>query len=392
MMIYFITFILLLLLAITYDFNKSKRFSSNWYNIVLIVFILIAGLRYKVGGDTQSYYEYYKSVTALSDTSFLDLSSGKFAIFWNILASSCKSISEDFVFLQIIHAIFINVTLFWFIKKYSAFKFTSLLFYFMFAFLYFNMEIMRESIAISFFLLAYPYFTKKKWLKYYILIFVAFLFHNSAIILFIFPLMSNLKYSKRNLLWITFCFLAFMLVLAKNPQLINILLVNETIEGKFNLYSEYVQNINGKILVFVSFIILPLYLIMINRRSLKDRRQLFENLYLIYFMLAILYLIISGFSRFINYLTPFMIVYFSYTIHNIYRLKKYQKIKRLTVIFIVFLVFYPKILYYTADTSRFYPETKKYNLYYPYSSIFYPEEYIFRSIIFQEGMRESTER
>lgn len=389
-MIYLVTFILLLFLAINYDFGSKKKFSQGWYNFVLLLFIAIAGLRFKVGGDTLAYHQYFESVKALGSTNFSELLTGRYAFLWNVFAAVCKTISTDFVVLQLLQTVFINLILFWFIKKYSKFRFTTLLIYSIHAYLYFNMEIMRESVAICFFLLAYPYFERKSWVRYYALCLIAFLFHVSAIIVFVFPLLRFLKFSFRNLIVIAIFFIAVVILLASSNDLINLLLITETIEGKFNYYSEYALNFNGKLLAFISFIVIPLYLIRINDKVQIKKRLLFENVFIIYFMIAISYVIFSGFSRFLNYMTPFMMIYFADVLNNIYNYSHFRKLKRLLVVSLFIITATPKYLYHNADMSRFYPGTVKFNLYYPYSSIFEKKEYSFRSIIFVENMRESA--
>ena len=51
-MIYFIVFILLLIPVVKYDWMAKTGGEKGWYYFNLIVLILFAGLRYRVGGDT----------------------------------------------------------------------------------------------------------------------------------------------------------------------------------------------------------------------------------------------------------------------------------------------------------------------------------------------------
>lgn len=391
-MIYLVVFILLLFLTIKFEFKRKIKFSNSWYNFVLVLFILIAGLRYKVGGDTLAYFHYYQTLPGWSNTSFSDVLNGKYSFLWNILATTCKSISDNFALLQFVQSAFVNFTLFWFIKKYTKFRFTSLLVYFLFVYLYFNMEIIRESIAISFFLLSYPFFEKKQWFKYYLLIIIAFLFHTSAVILFVFPLLSMFKFNNRNIIIITGISIVFIIFLFNVPELMNLLLFTETIEKKFDAYSEYALNINGKIIVFVSYVLLPIFIIKVYSK-ISVNKFLFRDLYMVYFTIAIIYVIFSGFSRFVNYVTPFMIVFFATTINEMNIYKKFEiKLRRIFVIGLFIIIFIPKYLYYSADTSKYYHNTTRFNRWYPYSSIFTKEEYHFREIIYIESMRESTNK
>ena len=47
---------------------------------------------------------------------------------------------------------------------------------------------MKQSIAVGFLLLALPYAIDKKYIKYYILVFIAMLFHTHAFVFLVVPL------------------------------------------------------------------------------------------------------------------------------------------------------------------------------------------------------------
>jgi|SRR5690554_487807 len=391
-MIYLITLLILVFLSARYDFNSEREFSNKWYNLVLIVLILIAGLRYKVGGDTIEYFSYFESIKPWSDTNISDIILGKYALLWNVFATTCKTLSKDFYVLQIIQASFVNLTIFWFIKKYSKYKFTSVLIYFIFIYLYFNFEILRESIAVSLFLIAYSSFERKKWLNYYIIILVAFLFHPSAIILFLAPFINLIKFSVESLFISGFIFLLIIYTFSTNTGLVEELLFSEVLETKFHQYSKYSFNLNGIIYSFISYILFPLYIIIQNKKINEDKKMLFKNMLLFYFIITFTYITAPGLGRFFNYMTPFMMIYLADFLNNIYTYEHYNKFKRIYIVSIFLIVIFPKYLYYSADTSRFYPDTHKYDLWYPYSSIFTKTEYKYRETIFYESIRESSEK
>lgn len=379
-MIYITMFTLLSILSVSYDFNSKRRFSNKWYNFVLLLFILVAGLRYKVGGDTLVYYHYYENLLSWSEIEFSDLFKGRYSFLWNVLATTSKSISDNFVVLQLIQAGFVNATIFWFIKKHTKYRFTSLLLYFLFAYLYFNMEIMRESIAISFFLISYQFFQKERWALYFMIAFVAFLFHFSAFIIFVFPLLKVFKFNLKNIFFVTLLTIIFLYVFINTPGLINILLYTEVVEMKYEIYSELSQNVNGKIVSIITYLIVPFYLLRIYIKTNHDGTK-FKDLYLSFFMIVTIYLVYSGFGRFLNYMTPYMIIVYAELLNSIYNQKKYNEVKRLVVIGLIVFTLLPKVSYYSQDTSEYYPDTIKFNLWYPYSSIFTEEEYVFREYI-----------
>lgn len=89
----------------------------------------------------------------------------------------------------------LNILLFYLIKKYSGYKFTVVFFYFSYLYLYYNMEILREALAIAIFLYALRFYKSGNWGKYYLMVFVCFLFHSSAVVTFFIPLFRYVRYS-----------------------------------------------------------------------------------------------------------------------------------------------------------------------------------------------------
>ena len=104
--------------------------------------------------------------------------------FWYIFNAAIKSVYDDFTFFQFVHAIIVNTAIFYLIPKYTKKKFLGILVYFIFFYLYFNTEILREVLAIVFFLFAYPLIFKKKYIQYFLLCGCAYMFHAFAMFTF----------------------------------------------------------------------------------------------------------------------------------------------------------------------------------------------------------------
>lgn len=384
-MIYIILFTLSLLFLVIYDFNNQKIGSDFSYYLLLFSFILTSGLRYKVGGDTLTYIDNFVFVPYLSDLNKLDFSMESYDPFWIILSSISKTLLDDFTLFQIIHAILVNSVVFWFIYKYSPYKFTSAFIYLCASYLYFNMEIMRESLAIGVFLLAYPSFVAKKWMKFYILAVVAFLFHSSAIILFLFPLLSRVKFNV--LTGVISVGVLFFFI--SQQSFFDLLLLNDRISNKFSTYKDISLNIFGITYVVCFFVLIPVFLILINK--IYNFKTNFKELYFLYFLVILFSIFLPGFQRFQNYFIPFMIVYFGDFLNNMMNLEKPVSIKLIRVILLFLLVAVHKILYYSNDTSKFAINTHQYNIFYPYSSVFEKNEFAPRQQIYLGGLGETEE-
>jgi len=389
-MIYFITFVFLFLLVLNFDIGNVKTGSNFWYKSAGLSLIFLSGLRYKVGGDTLAYFDFFDSYPLLSELTSYDFTNSRWDPMWVILSSISKSIYDDFTLFQIIHATFINIVIFDFVKKNTQYRFTAILIYYLFFYLYFNTEIMRESLAVCFFLLAYPFYKSKNWIKYYLFTIIAFFFHSSAIITLVFPIFRYINFNKKGIIILFGAFIVLNSATYLLPSALNFLLISDRLSGRFDIYSELKVNWRGMLQIFMLYALFPYLVIYFNKNVLK-RPDLFKELYFLYFSIITIVIVISGFSRIINYLAPFMFVFYADVIISSIRQRIFIQYTSFVVVTIFIISFMPKINYYRLDMSRFYPGTVKFNMYYPYSSVLFPEEYPFREILFREGQREGLE-
>ena len=182
-MIYFLILFFLFILFYLYDvlhITKGVRFF--WF-FSFALLVLVAGLRFKVGGDTFSYLINYEYFPTFFEFASFDFENARYDFFWYVFCAICKLFSTSYFFMQFMHAFLINIAFFYFIKKYIKYKFLGVFLYFIFGFLYFNTEIMRESLAVAVFLFSLDAFYNKKWIRYFLFVTVAILFHSWALIL-----------------------------------------------------------------------------------------------------------------------------------------------------------------------------------------------------------------
>lgn len=153
--------------------------------IALLVMILVAGLRYRVGGDTLTFTNEFKEYPKLSHLNLETFSQFRYAPLWIILNSLGRSLG-DFVFVQLIAAT-LHIGIWGYIAKQvcPSFLFSQLLIYYIFDFLMFNTEVMREGVAISFFLLAILALNRRQFIKMWLYAVIAFFFHQYAILVFL---------------------------------------------------------------------------------------------------------------------------------------------------------------------------------------------------------------
>lgn len=359
---YIVLFILVIISTIIFDVIKDKKLLKLFYFFIFIFCSLLMGLRYKVGIDTYNYMDLYKYIPKLDVINVNNIFNYDVQPLFLIFLSSCKTfISEDFVWVQLFHSFFVNYVVFSFIKKYSSAPFMGIFFYFVTCFLYFNTEIIKESFAIAIFLLSYKYLLKKSWIKYYLMVLLGTLFHTSAILLILVPLILNLKLDKKFFIYWGICLIVFLNILYFTEFFSYIDAVN-----KFNRYMNQSEinemNYTWNLLLFIQSSLLPLCALFICKKILEIQVQ-YEGLIL--FMVIIgTGALINGviFPRFCNY----YILYYVLILAEI--LKKYLLTKGSKFLITFFFIFF--FFYYLYD----FWSHSKYTIWIPYNSIFYPAE------------------
>jgi hypothetical protein len=356
----------------------SAGYHFSWL-LAFFSFVLLAGLRYKIGGDTIAYMNWYDDgVPTLSKMSLFNTSDAnetQFDYLWVAFCSFCGLFSTDYFFMQFVHALVINSVYFYFIYKSTNYRFTALLIYFCLGFLYFNTEIMRESLAIAIFLLSISSFYRRKWIHYYIFSIIAFLFHSSALLLFFLPFISKIKVNKFFFYSIFILIPLIGVIWNLFQENIKLLFIFSNIESKAEAYfnDEYVPNINGIILMIFIYVIIPLLLTFLSNKT--DRKDSpFIWLYIVFGILTVFNGVI--FTRFQNYLFFPFIVWLAdicFEIQIDYRPTLLGKKK--LIILLIFMFFAGKHYTYFKEDD---PGVYFYQRYLPYHSIITKQEVPFR--------------
>ncbi|MBD5237144.1 MAG: EpsG family protein [Bacteroidales bacterium] len=397
-MIYFLILALLLALIFHYDYQRHNAGRKLAYLSVLAIFILVSGLRYRIGIDSIVYEYAYKELPSLSQLSTFDYSTTRFSIGYIFLNSIARSISDDFVALQIIHAIFVNTIIFYFFYRNSKHIFTGILFYYIFLYTNYNFEILRESCAISVFLLAWPFCVKRKWFKYYLISFIAILFHPSAAITLIVPLIflpGIRRFFQINLLTpfvIIGLFIIGQIIAVKFFDWIRLMDI-ASMDSYANTYenSHYAEgknlNIIGMIAFFISTLFYPLFLgWLIKTRKIKASIPHFNmvmGMVLLLVYISTLKLNLYILYRFSNYFYPFLIVFLSDVIFSTLDIFK----RKLKLSFGIWILFFLPII--TISLTQYKEDTevagiKKYSRYYPYDTVIFKDTDAKRETLFSQ--------
>lgn len=323
-------------------------------------------LRYRVGIDTLNYMEGYQWVKPIDKTSFAEIFA-QFEPLNVLLRSLAKGISDDFVIYQIFHVVLLNALIARFILKHTKNILFALFFYFLLAALYFNTEILRESLAVAVFINAYDYMKQNKWLKYYACIVVAIGFHTSAIITLLMPLSNMLRLNK--LFWI--CSIVFVLVLIQFQNQLEFiaLYLDATAGEKLTRYLNSDRlNINWIISQLISTVFFPLsFLYILKKRKISLEYENMVGLYIVMGLGIIPLQII--FSRFTNYFVFFYILLLAEVLPQI----KLNRFKIVQLMLVNSLIIWILGMDYFKQVNSL-NQVRRLSRWYPYHSIIEKEK------------------
>lgn len=367
-MIYFIILAVLALFAFLYDVLNLREGRSVIYWGAWLLLVCLAGFRFKVGGDTYNYMTIYKLLPNLQNILNNDVDIAKLQPLWFFFTAIAKSIGEDFYIFQFLHAIVVNAAVFFFIYKNTNYRHTAILIYYFTFFPFLNFELLRESLAVCCFLASIQCYVNKNWLKYYLIITVAFLFHFSAVFLYFLPFVRNFNPKPRNLILI-FIIAALLSPLLHDP--IDSLTEAQFIGQIVGRYAEYKYSFLGLISIFVFYLFTPLVFASIANKNI----ELHSNC----LILARKWLIIGSiipllfiFYRFFNYFSIIFIIIVCEVGHSVIKniRPKTSKFFMTITLFSLALIFGSGGFF--KDTSDLIPSTRWYIRWYPYHSIFDP--------------------
>lgn len=387
-MIYLFIFLYLLYLTIHYDILEKKAYKWIHYNIVIILLILVAGLRWRVGSDTVQYAQDFYYCHDLLHLELADFESINRMPFWVLLNATCKSIWNNFVLVQLVVSTISLGATGYFIKKVSpSVCFFVLLCYYLSRFTALQMEVMRESMAVSFFLLGILAINEKKYRR-------ALMFSICAIMFQIFSVIAILLFfiiyyiSPKNIIFhIHFLLILLLIVLVKSDIVIfmienylNIYIPNEELVNRILGYadSDIYGSTEKSVLNYISIIIyfstyIFMYYIIYRNYKFSDislKRDLFSAcIFICILLLCIRFSFAIAFRIGVNYYYLFTcilsVVFTKYFILN-------KIIKRQAVFAFLILLLIPLSSSYRSYSNlnlEMNAEIYQYKKYYPYSSI-----------------------
>lgn len=292
-----IYYFLLFLLSVFSFVQQLKSVNANinilkYVSLGLIIFI--GGFRFEVGADWFSYENLFNGVN-----SFWDIFSFREEKLFMFFQYVCKTIFNSysfFVFFLFAFSFYLKYKVF---DKYSTDIYLSLIIYVYTLFLIYDLNGIRQGMAMAFVLTSIPAILERKKYLFLLLIITACFCHTSAMVFFPFYWLSRVKISTSKILVTTFICLIISTLIKKlilGSSLFQYLLLMDN----FSHYSSYLDNdttskeisiisvpVFQRLLVFVIFVL--------NYEKLKAN-EVFKRLLMNGYFLAIVIFVFLSFN------------------------------------------------------------------------------------------------
>lgn len=404
-MLYLIIFLLLCFLVYRYDYKRIEEGRLFWLIGITVIFIVLGGLHYRLGYDTVAYERFYDKIPPLDKFKLRDFEKFRYNHGFILLSSFTKLFTDSIVLLNFIQASFVCGVITWFFKQNTRNPFFALLLFFIFLFSLLIFEQVREAIAVGFFLLAWPSFRDRKWLKWYALSLCALAFHTSATLMFVLPviLLPGIRqlfvFGKRTFFLCAFVFAIAFIIQASFYRYIELIALTESSQQLISQYegTHYLKgnlNIVGIVSQLIRLVLYP-FLALYFLNSIHKSKSVSQDLYKIeVFVLTSIYISIFSvavpiISRFNNYFFFFSILLMSDWIFSLLRFhgKKVRfKFGFWAFIFLpLFMIQIYSSYWSNINKSGTY---KTYMIYYPYTSHLDQEKDETREKIFTYSRRQ----
>lgn len=352
MYLYYCILIYILLIALII-YNSKVKGSTEIKNYIYLflnfsVFIFISAFRASnIGNDTYRYIELFNRLKFDSIENLKD----RYEIGYLLLNKSLLVLTDNQQIILIVSSIFILTTYALFIKKYSSNIWLSTFLFFTLGYFSATMNTIRQQIAIAIVLISYRLLLSNKIFKFFILVGIASLFHDTAIIfLFAYPI-SKLKLDFKNIL-------IFTLITILGFLFFNSLLGSILSDSKYSYYLKTVY-LNGEIrLATIMNIAILIVILVFGFFVLKNKEEDKKIKILTLFLLTSLIINIMSLKfnlldRVAEYFQVFLIIYLP---NIIYKIKNKKEVALIIFIIInLFVIYRTSIEYFKPEWNRIYP-------------------------------------
>lgn len=185
---------------------------ADWaYILLVIVLTLFAGLRTSYN-DTFAYMRGFRNapnlVTLISTPDSLKLFENPL---FHLMESAIRTLTDNPQWLIFISSVVTQTCFIRFFKRYSENFLFSIFLYFTLGTFVFTLAALKQVLAMAMLTLAFPHLEKQQWGRFYLLVFIAMLFHTYAMVFAVLPLFRAKPWSV-----FTFVFIVALAVVMLN--------------------------------------------------------------------------------------------------------------------------------------------------------------------------------
>lgn len=296
-MFYYLIFLCILFLVLVEnsipDHTKNTNLKINLLRATTLFLLFIGGFRWKTGNDWYNYEIMFNKLGDLKDLftntkAYIEYYSD-IELGYRILNSIIKSIGLGFQSILLLTNLFLMYTLYYFIKKHSKKYMLSLLLYYSIFFLHFNMSLIRQGIALSFFMISIDMIMDQNLLKFLITVLIGALFHISILIVIPVYFLRTIKISKGNLLIILFVSYIIRILNISISSMIFFILPDFITSDLVHYINTY-QNVSFFTFGNLERFIMAIVLIFTYEKLVKINKDniLYFNIYIIYLLFNLL--------------------------------------------------------------------------------------------------------
>lgn len=374
MAVYFWLILIIGLYGFIFQANKNQRRKKNFVIVSFALIILLAGLRSSnIGIDLQAHYARNFIKIASYDWSQLASFTTPYEIGYCYYTKFLTLISVDVQFYIFVTSFIIYAAIGYFIYKESPDVVMSTQLVILSCLYYMFMNIIRQGLAVSIILVGYVWLDHKgrcfkDYMKFALMIFIASIFHSSAILCIVMILFDRLRFTKKQI------FVGGVATILIYSFYMHIYIKLVGFFGSGNNYERYLTGSESKgnfnmqsltnFLLTVFALLLGYYVLVWRKKTktnffeknVEDEYSLERSESTMLFMVFIasvcrlLLFKMNIMDRFTYYFIPFLYILYPYTINKM-TLKTNRKIMKI-IVYCIFTVYF--IWMTTTYASQFY--------------------------------------
>lgn len=294
---FYIHFYIIYILYATFLYSARKT-SKDWlWYVFLVLPLFVLGMcrGEQVGGDLDRYLPYYNRWTYLSWKDLMLYSETKeqgylfFAKFIGMISNGSNR-----AYLMITSFVSLIGPMFLF-KRYSKNIVITLFLYISWGYYTITFNNVRQSIAISICFMAIPYLFDRKFIKYLLVIMLAFSFHYSAVIMLLLYPLTSFVMDMRKTIYVVIVGLAIYSLAA--VSILSFIITNILV--KYDPESFFSEQGKGQnlLLLYIAIAVFVGFMYFMNIKKLDEKSQrFFSCLYVCQLLVCILQMFASYFA------------------------------------------------------------------------------------------------